>query len=122
MTFGERIVTARKNIGLSQKELAEKLGISATRLNYWEKNKRFPPIPMLNSLCEILKLEGDELIGRNKKKSPETEDTDSGDTEKWLTNLLIDRGYIKQGEDISELDKDFLIHWIWMLDAWFQKN
>lgn len=82
MTFGERIVTARKNIGLSQKELAEKLGISATRLNYWEKNKRFPPIPMLNSLCEILKLEGDELIGRNKKKSPETEDTDSGDTEK----------------------------------------
>lgn len=122
MTFGERIVTARKNIGLSQKELAEKLGISATRLNYWEKNKRFPPIPMLNSLCEILKLEGDELIGRNKKNSPETEDTDSGDTEKWLTNLLIDRGYIKQGEDISELDKDFLIHWIWMLDAWFQKN
>ena len=122
MTFGERIVTARKNIGLSQKELAEKLGISATRLNYWEKNKRFPPIPMLNSLCEILKLEGDELIGRNKKKSPETEDTDSGDTEKWLTNLLIDRGYIKQGEGISELDKDFLIHWIWMLDAWFQKN
>lgn len=122
MTFGERIVTARKNIGLSQKELAEKLGISATRLNYWEKNKRFPPIPMLNSLCEILKLEGDELIGRNKKKSPETEDTDSGDTEKWLTNLLIDRGYIKQGEDISELDQDFLIHWIWMLDAWFQKN
>lgn len=122
MSFGERIVIARKKIGLSQKELAEKLGISATRLNYWEKDKRFPPIPMLNSLCEILQLEGDELIGRNKKISPEPKDNGSGDTERWLTELLLARGYIKSGEDISDLDRNFLMHWIGMIDAWFQKK
>ena len=50
MTLGEKIVKARKNMGISQKELSEKLGISPTRLNYWEKDKRFPPVPMLNRL------------------------------------------------------------------------
>ena len=69
MTLGEKIVKARKNMGISQKELSEKLGISPTRLNYWEKDKRFPPVPMLNRLSEVLQIDGGALIGRNPKES-----------------------------------------------------
>ena len=56
------------------------------------------------------------------KKTPEPAATDSrADDEEWLTNLLIERGYIKRGEDISDRDAEFLIHIIGILDAWFDK-
>ena len=39
MEFGDRLVKAREKKGLNQKELAQLLGITPTRLNYWEKNQ-----------------------------------------------------------------------------------
>lgn len=128
MTFGERIVAIRKEKGLSQKSLAEQLGISPTRLNYWEKDKRFPPIPMLNQISEILGVDGDYLLGRTKtvpeqkENSPAPAAAEVEEIEKWLTDLLVERGYIRNGEDISNRDADFLIHWIGLLDAWFEKE
>ena len=125
MTFGERIVATRKEKGISQKALAELLGISPTRLNYWEKDKRFPPIPMLNRISEILEVDGDYLLGRTdavseqKEKAPTPAEAEAGEIEKWLTDLLVQRGYIRDGEDISDRDAAFLIHWIGLLDAWF---
>ena len=46
-TFGKRLVSARNKLNLSQKDLAEKLGITPTRLNYYEKDKREPDISMI---------------------------------------------------------------------------
>lgn len=68
MTLGERIVEIRKERGITQKRLAEMLNITPTRLNYWEKDKRFPPIPMLNKLSEVLDVDGDYLIGRQSER------------------------------------------------------
>ena len=63
MTFGERLVQARKKIGLNQKQLAEKINITPTRLNYWEKDKRQPDVKMIQKLAKALNTTGDELIG-----------------------------------------------------------
>ena len=71
MTIGEKIVQARQQQGLSQKQLAEKLEITAARLNYWEKDKRFPPIDMLNKLIELLSIDANFLLGRDNKKNNE---------------------------------------------------
>ena len=38
-SFAERLINAREKKNLTQKQLAEKLGITPTRLNYWEKAK-----------------------------------------------------------------------------------
>ena len=65
MTFGERIVRAREKKGLNQKQLAELLEISPTRLNYWEKDKREPDVPMIWKLIEVLDVSGDWLIGHD---------------------------------------------------------
>ena len=64
MTIGEKIVQARQQQGLSQKQLAEKLEITAARLNYWEKDKRFPPIDMINKLIDLLNIDANFLLGR----------------------------------------------------------
>lgn len=126
MTLGERIVAMRKEKGITQKELAERLNISPTRLNYWEKDKRFPPIPMINAISEILGVDGNYLIGQSPPpetaKSPAPASAETREIAKWLTDLLVERGYIRPGEDISDRDADFLIHWIGILDAWFEKE
>lgn len=85
MTLGENIIKARKQREMSQKELASQLGITATRLNYWEKDKRDPPIQMLNLLSEALNVDVDTLIGRKSTASS----TESRASEK--ENLFIQK-------------------------------
>lgn len=126
MTLGERIVEIRKDRGISQKELAEKLHISPTRLNYWEKDKRFPPIPMINAISAALQVDANYLIGQSEiEKSPTPANTDMEDIKSHINSLftqfLIEAGYIDAGSDISERDAAFLISLVGMIDAWFQK-
>lgn len=85
MTLGERIIFYRKQRGLSQKALAELLGISATRLNYWEKNKREPDVQMINNLCEALLIDGDSLLGRERKTPPDPEGTRDEQEEMFIS-------------------------------------
>ena len=42
MAFADRLKQLRKDAGLSQQQLAEKLGISARVLGYYESGERFP--------------------------------------------------------------------------------
>lgn len=63
MSFGEKLVSARKERSMTQKALAEAIGISAVRLNYWEKDKRQPDVEMIKKLASALGVTGDYLIG-----------------------------------------------------------
>lgn len=86
MTFGERLVYYRERAGLKQKELAESLGITPTRLNYWEKNKREPDLQMFESICKTLHVEGDVLLGR--KPEGECKDYSSCATPEEFETLI----------------------------------
>lgn len=44
---------ARVNTGLSQKEAANKLGISNKTLCSWENGKTFPDQPMIEKVCTL---------------------------------------------------------------------
>ena len=68
MKFGDRLTMYRGETGFNQKEFASALGITPTRLNYWEKNKRQPDVEMLKKIASTLKVSTDDLIGL-----PETE-------------------------------------------------
>ena len=130
MTFGERIVAIRKEKGLSQKALAEQLDISPTRLNYWEKDKRFPPIPMLNRISEILGVDGDYLLGRNEPlesgqkeipSAPATTGTERISIEE-TDKLLAALGFIEEGGELSDDDLLFLQCVVTLMNAWFGKR
>ena len=55
-------VDFRKKIGLSQKELADKLHVSQQSISQWEKGLREPSIEMLKKLAEIFNCTIDELV------------------------------------------------------------
>lgn len=60
--FGNTLKELRIKRNLNQKQFAELLGISATRLNYWEKDKREPDLFNILKICAVLDITPDELL------------------------------------------------------------
>lgn len=52
-SIGNKIATARKNINLSQAELAQQVSISPQAVGKWERGESMPDITTLNRLAEI---------------------------------------------------------------------
>lgn len=62
MGFSEKLNELRLEAGLSQKELAEKLGVAQASINYWEKGQRTPSIIMIAIIAEYFHVSTDYLI------------------------------------------------------------
>lgn len=70
-TFGQRLARLRKEKGLTQEEIAEKIGISPQAVSKWENDVSSPDISIIISLSEILDVSTDELLGRKETINPE---------------------------------------------------
>ena len=62
MTLGEKIRQARKRIGLSQEQLAQKLCVSRSAVAKWETGKGMPDIENLKMLSRLFGVSVDSLI------------------------------------------------------------
>ncbi len=51
--FAENLKTLRKSNGITQKELADKVGVDQRTISAWEKGVCEPGFQMLAHLCEI---------------------------------------------------------------------
>ena len=60
--FCENLKSIRKEKGLSQKQIALKLGVVESCYANWEQGRTEPSISMLRKLCEIFMINIDELI------------------------------------------------------------
>lgn len=65
MTIGERIKHYRKNAGLSQEDLAQKLFVSRQTISLWEIDKTMPTIENLILLKDIFGVSIDEILTGN---------------------------------------------------------
>lgn len=62
MTLGEKLKFARKNAGLTQEQLAEKLLVSRQAVTKWEADKGMPDIENLKRLSKLLNISIDFLL------------------------------------------------------------
>ena len=62
MSLGNSFFDARKKSGLSQEEVAEKLGVSRQTVSKWETDETIPDIRQAKKMASIYKLSLDELI------------------------------------------------------------
>ena len=62
-TLGKRIAMLRKEKGLTQEQLAEKVGVSAQAVSKWENDVSCPDITLLPLLADLLGVTVDELLG-----------------------------------------------------------
>lgn len=62
MNLGQQLVKARKKNGMSQEEVAEKLGVSRQTISKWELDETVPDIYQAKKLAVIYHMSLDKLI------------------------------------------------------------
>lgn len=62
MKFGDKLIVLRKKNGLSQEELAEKLGVSRQSVSKWESNNTYPETDKIVQICNLFDCSMDDLI------------------------------------------------------------
>ncbi len=68
MSIGKRLYEARKNAGLSQEEVAEKLNVARQTISKWELDEKIPDLKQGEALSKIYGKELSELINEDKYK------------------------------------------------------
>jgi len=92
--IANRLAALRKEKGISQEELAEKLGVSRQAVSKWENGESSPDTDNLIALADIYGISLDELLGKSKPeekvekeevevivKDPDDDDDDDDDDE-----------------------------------------
>ena len=69
MTLGEKIKEARKEAGLSQEQLAEKMSVSRSAIAKWETDKGIPDVNNLKVMSQLLGVSIDYLLDDGEKIS-----------------------------------------------------
>lgn len=61
--FHVNLREARKATGMTQKEVAEKVGVARSTYALYETGERSPDVEVVKKLAEVLNVSGDYLIG-----------------------------------------------------------
>ena len=67
MEIGNKIMELRKKNGLSQEELAEKVGVARQTISKWELGETSPDLKQSKELSKIFKVSLDELVDNDIK-------------------------------------------------------
>lgn len=62
MELNERISLARKNAGLSQEQLGDKLGVSRQAVSKWESGQTNPDVAYIAEMCRLFGVSSDWLL------------------------------------------------------------
>ena len=68
--FGKRLAAARERRGLSQQELADKLGMTRSMIAYYESRAKNPTLEFIEKAADLLKVSVSDLIGRADARAP----------------------------------------------------
>jgi len=79
-SLGKRIMENRKRLGLTQDQLAEKLGVTAQAVSKWENDQSCPDISILPQLADIFGISTDALLGRQAQETVHEAEVVTGHT------------------------------------------
>lgn len=103
--FAKRLRGLRESVGLSQGDLAEKLGVSRGSISYYENESRVPDIVFLESVSEYFDVGINFLLGHSENQNPSNEGLglyiDFSDAA--INKLLVGSGSKNYGMALSEL-------------------
>lgn len=95
MHIANNIKFLRKRVGLTQNELAAKIGKVPVTVSDYEKGKTVPPIEIALKLCDIFQITLDDLVNTNLKKEgfplKAQKDTSPEPGQELLNRLLLQK-------------------------------
>lgn len=72
-SFGQRLRRVRTAKGITQIEMANKIGVSQRMMVYYEKTAEYPPAKFIPLMARLLKVPADELLGLKEMKKLDPE-------------------------------------------------
>ena len=97
MSFGKRLVEARKKKGISQEYLAEQLGTKGPVIGRYERDEMKPSIDAAAKMADILDVSLDWLVGH--------------------TELELDKSMLRRIQEVTKMNPKDKEHVFAMLDA-----
>lgn len=91
-SLGQRIARLRRNKGLTQEELGDKVSVSSQAVSKWETDSSLPDVTLLVKIANIFDITVDELLGNDKYREqakivPEGE---RKDVDKMILKIIVD--------------------------------
>lgn len=77
--FGTRLKSLRTQMGLTQKQFAERLGVTKSVVSYYELQERYPSPEILVKLARIFHVSTDYLLGVEMTQYLDISDLDDED-------------------------------------------
>lgn len=87
MEFDEKLQTLRKQAGLTQEQLAEKLYVSRTAISKWETGNGYPSLESLKDIAKLFNTSIDELLS-NEKLIELAEENNRNNTKRMLAFIF----------------------------------
>ena len=100
-TIGQRIKNFRKNAGLSQAELAGRIGVTAQTVSKWECDVGLPDIVQIIPLAEVLDVSTDAILGADANMEANIKAAYDAVEEKWKD------GVDNQSPDRTDMHRTF---------------
>ncbi|MGN0375393.1 MAG: helix-turn-helix domain-containing protein [Butyrivibrio sp.] len=86
--FGDRLKSLRKQKNLTQKQLADLVGVKNSIISFYEVGDRLPSLEIVKKLAAVLHVSTDYLLGFEKNNSVDVSGLDENDIK--LVRSLID--------------------------------
>lgn len=101
----------REKNGLSQQELADKIGVDRSTIGYWENKKAEPSMFNVCKIAEVLNVDLSSLILKDLRSDNSTlanSPTEQEDME-LLRSTLKRKGFLNENEEMTKEDFDKLM-------------
>ena len=84
MKTGSYLAALRKGAGMTQQEVADRLGVSNKTISKWESGGGFPDIAILPALAELYGVTADDILAGESLKRAQTESNGPTEVQKYL--------------------------------------
>lgn len=111
MTIGKVIRKYRKELGLTQEEMAKRLGVSTPAVNKWEKNNSLPDVSLLAPIARLLGISTDTLLSFRDDLTQEEIDFFTRDLSRRLETEAYCQVFALAKEKIEEYPGCQLLLW-----------
>ena len=85
--FSAKLKDLRKQAGMTQQQLADKLGITKSVVSYYELSERTPSPEVLKDLALIFRVSTDYLLGIERAKTIDVSDLSDDDIKLLLVTI-----------------------------------
>ena len=88
-TLGKKLSELRKAKGMTQDDVAEKLGVSAQAVSKWENDMSCPDIMLLPGIAEIFGVAIDDLFSRETKRAVMLRESERKPLDELLFRIVV---------------------------------